>query len=305
MAQHVLITGASGLVGSYLTNLLLNKGYTVSHLGRKTPKNPIPNVSYFCWDTDNNTINEKAFNNVDAIVHLAGANVADQRWTNAYKKVILSSRLNSTQLLFNYLANNTHNVKTIVAASAIGIYANSENTTVTEDTKPLQPDFLSNVVHEWEQATQQFEKLNIRTTILRIGIVLDPNGGALPKILQTIPFGIGAVIGSGNQFTSWISNHDLCELIIYTLNNLKCSGTYNAVAPNPVTNKELIKEIAITLHKKIFFIATPSFILRIVLGEMAPILSYSCKVSNKKIEQTGFIFQHPTVQQALKAILIK
>src|SRR5258708_33984710 len=224
MSKKILITGASGMIGAQLTEMLLAKNYSVAHLGRKKKGN----VPSFVWDVSNGVIDKDALQQTDTIIHLAGANVASSRWTEGRKKEILESRVKSTALLFQTLKNNRHTIQTFISASAIGYYGfGEENKIFTEEDNPGN-DFLAQVTRQWEEAADRFATLGIRTVKIRTGIVLSKKGGALEKMVKPIKFGIGSPLGSGKQFISWIHIDDLCGIFLKAIEDEKMSGTYNA-----------------------------------------------------------------------------
>lgn len=302
MAKNILITGATGLVGSQLTELLLLKGYHVSHLGRTKRTGNVPS---YVWNVDNGTIDKDAFQGVDTIIHLAGAGVADKRWTAARKKEILDSRINSTRLLFETLKKETHPVKSFISASAIGLYGFTTGEEVfTEDSKP-GTDFLAQVTQQWEEEVDTISSLGIRVVKMRIGIVLSDKGGALPAMAKPIRFGVGASLGSGKQYLSWIHLDDLCAMFLKAVENETMKGAFNVVGPEWVTNQEMTKSIARVLNKPLWLPSIPTFVMKIIIGEMAVIVTNGSKVSSGKIQETGFKFQFTELTAALKDLLRK
>lgn len=301
MAKNILITGASGLVGSQLTELLLQTGYQVSHLGRRKKTGAIP---AFAWDIDGGTIDREAFNGIDTIIHLAGAGVADKRWTSARKKEIRDSRIKSTALLLETLSKGSHSVKTLLSASAIGYYGFSRDQIFKEESKPGN-DFLARVTLDWENEVEKIGALGIRIVKVRIGIVLSNNGGALKAMTQPIRLGVGAPLGPGRQFLSWIHINDLCAMFEYAVRTDSLNGVYNAVSPSWATNEEMTKSIAKVLHRPLWLPHVPAFILKMVLGEMAEIVLNGSRVSSEKIQTAGFRFQFSDLEVALNDLLSK
>lgn len=299
--KHILITGGTGLIGQRLTQLLLEKGYTVAYLSRK--KRSIPSVKVFEWDIYKKILESEAITEAQAIIHLAGAGVADKQWTESYKREILESRVLSTQLLYESLQKNTHSVKSFISASAIGIYGFDTGEQWLEENSPHGKDFLADVTEKWEVEVQKIANLGIRTVILRIGIVFARERGAFPKLLQPIRWGLGAALGSGKQFLSWIHLDDLARMFIFALENESLQGIFNATANEPCTNAELTQKIAQILHKPLFLPNVPAFALKLVMGEMAQMVLGGNRVSNQKIVQAGFTYQFPTLQEALKNLL--
>jgi uncharacterized protein len=302
MQKRVLITGGTGLVGKRLSNILLKLGYQVSFLSRE--KSQIPNIQVYQWNVLEGYIEEAAIQNTDYIIHLAGAGVADEAWTERRKKEILTSRTHSTELLAKYLKKYTHSVKAFISASAIGIYGSEiDNILFTEESIPNSSDFLAEVTRQWEQSIDWVAELAIRTVKLRIGVVLSNEGGALTKIAQPIRWGAGAALGSGKQYMSWIHIDDLCQMFVYMLENEQLSGVYNAVGKEPVTNAEFTQAVAKALHKPLILPSVPSFALKLMLGEMSNIVLGGARVSSQKIENAGFKFQYHTLADALKNLL--
>ena len=298
MAKKILITGASGLIGAKLTSQLQAKTHSVAHLGRKKKEGPIAS---FVWDVNQNNIDLSALENTDTIVHLAGANVSDKRWTASWKKEILDSRVQSTKLLVETLKNNKHTVKTFVSASAIGYYGFEGDSVFTEDSAAGK-DFLAQVTKQWEEEVDKVASLGIRVVKIRIGIVLSEKGGALEKMVLPIKYGIGSPLGSGKQYVSWIHINDLCQMFIKAIEDENMKGAYNASA-NWVTNAEMTKAIANILKRLLFAPKVPSFVLKIVLGEMAEIVLNGSKISSEKMRKTGFQFQFESLNEALIDLL--
>ncbi|MEM9389222.1 MAG: TIGR01777 family oxidoreductase [Bacteroidota bacterium] len=301
MSKTVLITGGSGLVGSRITELLLEKGFKVKWLSRRSGKKG--QVEVYPWHIEKGTIDVRCLDNTDYIVHLAGAGVADKKWTKERKKEILESRTHSTQLLKTTLASNTHNVKAFVSASAIGFYGWNSGGIWKKEESRFGDDFLATVTKAWEAEVDEVEKLGVRTVKLRIGIVLSEKGGALKEITKPIKLGAGAALGSGDQYMSWIHVDDLSNMFIHALENDEVTGVYNAVGPNPVMNKELSKQSAKVLGKPFFLPNVPGFVLKLMLGEMASMVLGGSRVASEKIEATGFEFAFPELNPALEDLL--
>ena len=300
--MRVLITGATGLIGQEMVKLCHEKDIKVNYL--TTSKSKIvqeENYKGFYWNPKAKEIDADCFKGVDTIVHLAGATVS-KRWTPSYKKEILSSRTETTALLVSTLRESTHTVKQVVSASAIGIYPDSLINYYDESHNEISSSFLGQVVSVWEQASDEFLKLNITVSKIRIGLVLSNKGGALMEIVKPIKFGLGAAFGNGKQWQSWIHIHDLANLFLYVLQN-NLSGVFDGVAPNPTSNSELTKTAASVLHKPLFMPNIPKFFMKLVLGEMHILLFESQRVSSKKIADTGFLFKFNYLEPALKNLL--
>ena len=298
----VLITGATGLVGQELVNLLLQNGHNVHYLSTSKSK-LVTNTNYkgFYWNPKNAEIDTNALTDVEVIIHLAGANVA-KKWTTAYKEEIIESRVLSTQLLYQTLQKNSHQVKQIISASAVGIYPDSLTNIYHETDLDIDVSFLGNVVKQWENEVSQFEKLEIIVSKIRIGIVLAKNGGALQEMAKPIQYGVGAAFGSGEQYQSWIHVQDLVVIFQFVMEN-QLAGVYNGVAPYPVTNSELTKAIAKTLGKPLFLPNIPKFVMKLILGEMHQILFSSQHVSCRKLLDENFQFKFASLDKALNDLL--
>jgi len=299
--QNILITGGTGLVGQALTQLLLKEGYQVSYLSRS--EQDIPNIKTYLWDVKKQTIDAQAIQKADAIIHLAGAGVAEERWTNSRKQEILESRTDSTTLLVKALKDTSHAVKTFISASAIGYYGLDTGSTLINEDSQAGNDFLAEVTKSWERSVEDISDLGIRTTKLRIGVVLSEKGGALPKIMQPVKFGAGAALGSGKQYMSWIHIKDLARMFLFVLQQDKMEGIYNAVGPNPLNNAEITQAIAKTLGRPLFLPNVPEFALKLIMGEMAGIVTGGNRVSSQKIEKAGFDFQFAEISPALKDLI--
>ncbi|WP_432670022.1 TIGR01777 family oxidoreductase [Flavobacterium sp. SM2513] len=300
--MKILITGATGLIGTELVALLLQNGVSIHYL--TTSKKKIesqPNYRGFYWNPDQGIIDENALMGVDSIIHLAGASIA-KRWTSKYKQEIIESRILSSNVLFKAIKDNPNSVKQIVSASAIGIYPENLTKLYTEDETDVDESFLGKVVMKWEESVNKFKLLNIKVAKIRTGLVLSEKGGALPEMVKPIQMGIGSPFGSGKQMQSWIHLHDLVAMYFYAVDN-ELDGVYNAVAPNPVTNKKLTQEIATVLKKPLFMPNIPKFLMKLILGDMHVILFASQNVSSKKIEEAGFKFEFKLIDKALKNVL--
>lgn len=305
--QTVLISGGTGLVGSRLTELLLAKNYKVIVLSRNASAvSNHPMLRYAAWNVAQQTIDAAAIAEADYIVHLAGAGVADKRWSNERKTEILNSRTQSSALLIKALTENKHNVKAVISASAIGWYGAdpSLHKNGFEENDLANTDFLGSTCQQWEASIEPVTELNIRLVKLRIGIVLSPKGGALKEFLKPIKMGIAAILGCGKQMISWVHIDDLCKQFIYAIENNNLNGSYNAVAPNPANNKQLTLAIAKKLRGKFFIpVHVPAFVLKIMLGEMSIEVLKSTTVNAKKIMDSGFQFTHTTIEGAIDDLL--
>jgi len=300
--KRILITGATGLVGQEIVKQCHAKNITVSYLS--TSKNKLKdelNYKGFYWNPKNNEIDTSCFEDVEVIINLAGASIA-KRWTDSYKKEILDSRLQSLNLLCNTIEEHNIPIKQLVSASAIGIYPDSNTNYYEETYNNFGTDFLAEVSTQWETAALQFEQHNINVSLIRIGIVLSNNGGALPKLVTPIKNFVGATLGKGSQWQSWIHIEDLAKLFLYVIdNNIK--GIFNGVAPNPVKQRELVRAIGKTINRPIILPKVPSFVLKLLLGDMSAVVLESQRVSSQKTENLGFQFTYHHLQPALEDLL--
>lgn len=303
--MKVLITGATGLIGRAITDLCFEKGILVNYL--TTDKSKIKNeTNYrgFYWEPRTNEIDVNCFEGVTAIINLAGASIA-KRWTESYKKEILSSRVDSLNTLYIALKNlNLEESILFISASAIGIYPNSLPNFYTEEETSFDSSFLGDVTEIWEKEIDKFQMLKCSVTKIRIGLVLSSEGGALPDMANAVRRYLGASFGSGRQWQSWIHVNDLARMFLYIVEN-KLSGVYNGVAPNPVTNAKMVKELAKVLNRPLFLPNIPHFVMRLILGEMSYLLFVSQRVSSKKIEKKGFNFKFNNICRALENIYLK
>ncbi len=303
--QNVLISGGTGLIGKALSKHLLSKGYSVTVLTRKKPSSP-GNVQYALWDVPNKKIDREAVEKADFIIHLAGAGVVDKKWTDDYKKEIVESRTHSSALIVSALTQYPNHVKAVVSASAIGWYGADKNAAPFIETDPAATDFLGEVCRLWEQSIEPVEQLAKRLVKLRTGIVLSNDGGALEEFKKPAQFGIAGILGNGKQVVSWIHVDDLCRMYIEAIENQHLSGSYNAVAPNPVTNEKLTLTLAKKMKGRFFIpLPVPAFVLKIMMGSRSIEVLKSTTVSSKKIEKTGFNFLYPEIDGALKELCSK
>jgi uncharacterized protein len=304
--KNILITGGSGMIGTRLSEILLQRGYSVSHLVRKqaNAKKQNPSIKTYHWDIEKGIIDEKALLEADYVVHLAGAGIADENWSEARKKEIIDSRTKSIDLITNTLKTIPHHIKAFISASGIGFYGADTGDEHISEQHTAGMDFVADCCIQWEAAADKIQELDIRTVKLRTGIVLSDKGGALPKLTQPVRWGVGAALGTGKQWQSWIHVDDLCELYIKTLTDERMTGFYNAVAPNPVTNYELTKLSAEVLNRPFWMPNVPAFTLKMVFGEMAIIVLGGNYILNKRIQlETDFQYKFTEVKAALADLL--
>jgi len=297
--KHVLITGGTGLIGRLVTDQLVNQGYSVSHLSRKPGNNP--QIKTYSWDVSKDYIDEHCLEGVGTILHLAGENIAAERWTDKRKKAIIDSRTKSIELIYELIKSKPNQVNTIISASAIGYYSDSGDELLTEDSPPNN-DFMAQCCIEWENAVDEGKKLGLRIVKFRTGVVLNKNEGALLEMSKPIKLGFGAPLGTGKQWISWIHWQDAVDMYLYAIEKINLSGVYNMAAPNPVANRQFTRVLAKQLHRPVWPINIPAFALKLLMGEMSTIVLGSTRVSVQKIERDGFTFKYPELTDALKDI---
>lgn len=310
----VLITGGTGLIGTSLSKMLLSQGYNVIILTRsssiKLSNYSFQDSSISCaqWNIENETIDEHAVAKADYIIHLAGANIGEKRWTEKRKKEIVDSRVKSSALIVKALKEIPNKVKAVISASAIGWYGHEgvnrsffKGGSFKEDAPPSN-DFLGQTCKQWEDAIKPVQTLGKRLVILRQGIVLSNDGGALTEFKKPLKFGMATILGNGKQTMSWIHIEDLCRMYLHALTTA-IEGVFNAVAPQPTNNKTFTLQLAKKLRGKFFIsVRVPSFALKIALGEVSIEVLKSATVSCQKIQSAGFRFLYPTVEDALKSL---
>jgi uncharacterized protein len=299
MGKNVLITGGTGFIGRYLTKKLIERDYTVSILSRNSKPNT-HNVSYYTWNITTQSIDEAAINNADYIIHLAGENIAEKRWTDKRKEAILNSRVQSIQLIYDVLKKNNKKVEAFVSASGIGFYgAVNGGGICTESTLPAN-DFVGKVCQEWENTADLMTSLGIRTVKIRTGLVLGKNGGIVKELTPIFKRGFGSALGSGKQYMPWIHLHDLCMMYIEAIENKKMIGSYNATINDSTTNLIFSRTFASTFGYPVWMPKLPAFLIRLGLGERAKLLLTGRRVSSDKVKKIGFRFQYKNLEQALK-----
>jgi uncharacterized protein len=297
---NVVVTGASGFLGTRLVQKLLEAGHAVHVLGRRRSPSLPPSVRFSEWRSTDVEPPAEGLAAADAVVLLAGEPVA-QRWTVEARRRIRDSRVNGTRNLVNALAKQVHRPSVLVSASAIGYYG-PRGDEILSEASPPGSDFLAQISVEWEQAAQLAEALGIRVVQLRIGMVLG-NGGALARMLPPFRWGLGGRMGSGKQWMSWIHVDDMINLILFAVTNAAVRGPVNATAPSPVTNAEFTRLLGAALHKPVIFPSVPGFVLWLALGEMATLVLTGQRVIPIAAQTAGFEFRHPGLSQALADLL--
>ena len=303
--MRVLVSGATGLVGKAIVTQLHALGHHVNYVTtRKTKIENREDYQGFYWNPADGKIDLDCFKNVSAIINLAGATIS-KKWTSTYKKEVLLSRVQSLQTLKDGLkASGVTTVDSFVSASAIGIYPSSYSTFYTEEEKTVDDSFLGKVVSEWEKEIDSFEAFDFAVAKIRIGLVLSDRGGALPKIALPIKNFVGAAFGNGEQWQSWIHIEDLARMFIFAMEK-GLRGTFNGVAPNPVTNAKLTIELAKILKRPLVLPNIPKVAMQLLLGEMCYLLFASQRVSSKLIEEEGFEFKYLNICKALESFYSK
>lgn len=299
----ILISGGTGLVGKALTKRLNTEGHEVRILSR-SPKST-DKIKSFYWNVEKNEIDEKAFDDVEHIIHLSGSGIADKRWTNERKQDIIDSRVNSMKLINNVVSKNNIQLKSFVGASAIGIYGMTTSNKIFTETDKGNDDFLTQTCTQWENSYQEIQSLSNKTCIIRIGVVLSKDGGALKRLLPLFNLGLGSAVGSGKQYMPWIHLTDLVSVFHEAVFNPNYTGIYNAVSTEETTNQSFSKQLTQNLSKPFFLPNVPAFALKLAFGEMANVLLEGSRVSNQKLIDTGFRFQFLTLSEALKDIVSK
>lgn len=298
MAQNVLLTGGTGFIGKYLTDILIEAGFSVSILSR-SDREDTARVNYYKWDPKKNYIDKNAILNADYIIHLAGEGIVEKRWTKRRKRAIVESRVHPVEMIYSILEKNNKKLEGFVSASGIGIYgAITSHKICTENTPPAN-DFLGTTCQKWESAADQIGSLNIRTVKIRTGIVLGKNEGFLKKMIPTFKSGFGAVLGSGKQYLPWIHIEDLCHIYLKSIEDSKLEGAYNACVTDNTTNARFSNTLAKLYDYSIWLPKVPPFLLKILLGKMSEAVLTGQRVSSEKIQKTGFEFQFTDLEKTL------
>lgn len=299
--MKVLLVGGTGLIGTLLKEELIKRGYVVNILSRK-----LNNDSHtFHWNVKDKFIDLNALNGVSGIINLSGANIAEKRWTHKRKQVLYDSRINSTRLLFETIKNNNIKFDFFINASAIGYYGYKKTNHVFNENDPFGEDFLSKLCADWEKEALNFNSLNIRTVLIRTGIVFTKSDGAFEKMKKPMLYGLSPILGGGKQFIPWIHIDDLIGIYIKSIENTQLKGCYNAVAPEHINYIDFNHKMAEILHKKFVSFNIPNFLLKLILGDVANIIINGNKISSKKIIENGYHFKYSTVNNAIENLIEK
>ncbi len=300
-SPSVLITGGSGLIGKYLTSRLLSEGFRVSHLSRNASQFGM--IRVFRWNPEKNILDPLVFEGVDYIIHLAGANIGEKRWTSKRKKEIINSRVHSANLLFKTIADNALNLKAFISASAVGYYGSLTTDRIFRENDPPAEDFLGATCRLWEEAADQFSDTGVRVVKIRTAVVLEKNDSALVKFLKPAKFGIFPILGLGRQYMPWIHIKDLCDIYLKAVRDNKMEGAFNAVSSQHVNHKDFMKALAKATKKRFFHFPVPSVLIKMALGQMSDIVLKGSRVSSEKILKTGLRFRFDNINDALNDTL--
>jgi hypothetical protein len=293
----VLISGGSGLIGRYLTSMLLSEGYKVSHLSRNAGWSG--KVRVYRWDPEKGYIDHASLEGIDYIIHLAGANIGEKRWSKKRKEEIVRSRIDSAKLLFTEVNKTGKTLKAFISASAIGYYGSRTSEIIYTETDSGADDFLGNTCRLWEEAADQFGSISKRVVKIRTGVVMERNDSALSKLLKPARFGLFPRLGNGRQYMPWIHMKDLCGIYLKAVTDETIAGSYNAVAPQHINQSGFMQCLAEALNKFFFHPPLPAILLRTILGEMSGIVLKGSRVSSEKIEKSGYVFVFRNLKEAL------
>lgn len=299
MGKNILIAGGTGLIGKALSKLLVEKGYSVALLSRSKKELEYP---VYHWNPQSGDFDNFALDFADGIVFLAGENVGAKRWTEHQKQKIVGSRVNGIELLIEKIKQAKKKPEFFISASATGYYGGTLSDYNFVETDAPGHDFLAETTIKWEKALKPLESMGIRLVVLRTGVILSPDEGALPKMMLPVRWGVGNALGSGRQYISWIALEDIVRLYAYAIENPALNAVYNAVAPHPVSNKKFMKMLAQYLNRPFFLPPVPGFVLRAFLGEMAEMVLKGNRVSAEKIQKTGFQFHYKTLGDYFKTL---
>jgi uncharacterized protein len=297
----VMITGGSGLVGKYLTSLLLSEGFKVTHLSRKTGRDS--RVRVCRWDPEKSIIDPSAFEGINYLIHLAGANIGEKRWTKKRKEEIIKSRVESARFLHKIIIDNGILLNAFISASAVGYYGSVTSDRIFREEDNPADDFLGITCRLWEEAVDLFEMSGTRTVKIRAAVVLEKSDSALSKMMKPGKYGFLVKTGNGRQYMPWIHIADLCGIYLKAIRDYTIKGPYNAVSPHHVTHGGFMSELAAVLNLPHFMPAVPSFVIKAVLGEMSDVILKGSRVSSEKIINAGYRFKFDNLHDALSDVI--
>ena len=301
--ETVLITGGSGLLGKHLCRKLMEKGYKPAILTRNPDYKS--NITNYFWDPDKEEIDDEAISSADYIIHLAGVNIGEKRWTKRRKSLIADSRTLTGELLYKKIKESGRKPKAFISISGTGYYGSITSDRIFSETDRHAEDFLGEVCRLWENTASRFEEIGIRTVRIRSAVVLTERGGVLARIALPVKLGIGSPLGSGKQYFPWIHVEDLCNIFIRAIEDTQMKGVYNAASPDQRINKEFVRTLAKVLKKPFWFPPVPAILMKLLLGEMSVILLTGSRISSEKIKETGYVFKFPELEDAIKNLLCK
>lgn len=295
--MKILITGGTGLVGRELGKKLREKGYDVAILSRS--KNKKADIQTYLWDPERNEIETGAIETADYIIHLAGRNLTEKRWTGKVMQSIVDSRVETANLLFSKVKQTGNHLRAYISASAVNYYGTFTSDRIFSEEDPPAGDFLGETCRKWEQPAIRFRESGIRTVIIRTGLVLSAKGGALAKLMTPVSLGVGSPSGNGRQFMPWIHVEDICNIYLKAVEDAGMDGAYNAVAPDHKTNREFMETLARVMKKPFLAPNVPAVLLKILFGKMAGVLLNGSRISSDKIRKAGYDFVYPELEEAL------
>lgn len=296
--ETILITGGTGVIGRHLSRSLAEKGYKVCILGRSEIK--VPGIRQYSWDPVRNKIDPEAVAAADCIIHLAGANLGEKRWSKKRKKELYDSRIKTGELILENVKTSGNKLTAFISASAIGYYGMTTSGKIFSESDEAAPDFTGELCRHWENMAERFSETGARTVRIRSGVVLTARGGALSRISTVARAGLASPLGTGKQYFPWIHVDDLCGIYTKAVADTALNGAYNAVAPEQITNRDFMKAVARALKKPFIAPNVPSFVMKLVFGEMAGMLLEGSRVSPEKIISSGYDFRFKSVEAALK-----
>jgi uncharacterized protein (TIGR01777 family) len=300
-APSVLITGGSGTIGSRLTSVLVSAGFRVTHLSRREGR--AGSVRKLVWDPSNGKLDSRVFDGIDYLVHLAGSGIGDKRWSDARKREIISSRVDSAELLLNTVRDNRIPLKAFISASATGYYGSVTRDRIFTEEDPPSGDFTGTTCMLWEKAAEGFIRSDIRTVMIRTPVVLARGAGALQKLMLPAKLGFVVRTGKGNQYFPWVHIDDLCGIYLKAITDNSMSGAYNAVAPEHIDHDRFIRTMAAVMKRPVFLPRVPEALLRVVMGEASALILTGSRISCEKIMKEGFVFRYKTAADALVDII--